>query len=619
MEKLNRLHDMAEIIMGFDIPKADYSDEGKLVVIKPDMIMNGKISYEGTLQRCNYGIDQLNLIEDSILKDGDIIVSVQGDIKVALYKQTQEKCIANDAFFIVRSKDSYPLFEYLTSITARREFERQVTNNQKLRNQQVISLQELGNLAVPSKNILHVSKVKNECDLQMSIGKQFENAGWKVIYDYRARNKYIDIALFQGDLLVAGVEIRAIGLSRLNDKNRVIQQCKYIMDYYGLEVFYCFLEDKLYALKGTCLIEQSEFPSPVQKEKEDIIYTETMQNGFLYKNVDNSVIDPNLMFYIERLSREIRKDICKEIRKEIHEEINNVDKKYDDKLDKVDNKLNKIVTEVDKTGKNVEDLQTTANETKEIVLKIDEKLASMICDIKNVKKTSLDTEDKIGSMKQCIDANMEKVNLADIELYNWTVKNWLSSNYENIEPQSKMYLPSAEYLYDALCKMKEVDFSPFILQYCRSLECEILQKLFRAFVRDIKVKGYNVTNRYAYDFMKVGQNHHDKPSCKFAKTVSKYMDKEENEWMFELGTMQHTMNLVADGYYSPIIKDFKDFIEEKFNSGLINHDFVSELEDITKNYRNKSAHPNYITYDDAQKGKEEIRQALNEFLNCYKK
>lgn len=581
MDQLNRLRDIADIIMGSDISKADYNDEGKLVVIKPDMIMDGKISYEGTLQYCNYDVDQLKSIEESILKDGDIIVSVQGEIKVALYKQTKEKCIVSDAFLIVRSQDSYPLFDYLTSITARREFERQLTQNQKLGNQQIISIQELGNLVVPSKKILYGSEaIMNARDLEKSVGKQFENEGWKVIYDYGERDIGLDIALFQGELLVAGVEVKTIGLSRLKEKNMVIQKCKSTMDYYGLEVFYCFLEEKLYALKDTCLIEQSEFPTPVPKKEEDKIYTEIMQNGFLFKNVDNSVGNVDMKFIIELFS----------------------------KLDK----------KIDLMSKVVNNTQTTVNETKEIVLEIKENLSSMIFDIEKYKKTSLEIEDKIGAMMQCIDANMKKIDLADIEFYNWTVKNWLSSNYENIEPQSKMYLPSAEYLYDALCKMKEVDFSPFILQYCRSLECEILQKLFRAFVKDVKAKGYNVTARYADDLEKNELNHQEKPTYKFATSIKKYMVKEENQWSFELGTMQFVMNLVANGNNSPILNDFKTFIEEKFNSSFINHEYVSELKDITKNYRNKSAHPDYISFDDAQKGKEEIRKALNEFLDNYK-
>lgn len=50
-----------------------------------------------------------------------------------------------------------------------------------------------------------------------------------------------------------------------------------------------------------------------------------------------------------------------------------------------------------------------------------------------------------------------------------------------LDEASQKFLPLAEFIFDELNRLPDADYSPFILQYCRTLENEILKKLFEAY------------------------------------------------------------------------------------------------------------------------------------------
>jgi hypothetical protein len=72
------------------------------------------------------------------------------------------------------------------------------------------------------------------------------------------------------------------------------------------------------------------------------------------------------------------------------------------------------------------------------------------------------------------------------ERYTNQAKSWISCDWLVLEELSRKYLPTAEYIFDKLDEMSDVDYAPFVVEYSRALENEILKKLFEAFGYPLK-------------------------------------------------------------------------------------------------------------------------------------
>lgn len=55
-----------------------------------------------------------------------------------------------------------------------------------------------------------------------------------------------------------------------------------------------------------------------------------------------------------------------------------------------------------------------------------------------------------------------------------------------------------------------------------------------------------------------------------------------------------------------------------FEENILGLEFLNELKRITNEYRNRAAHSNIITLDEAKKGRKEIQEILKQFLEFYK-
>ena len=94
---------------------------------------------------------------------------------------------------------------------------------------------------------------------------------------------------------------------------------------------------------------------------------------------------------------------------------------------------------------------------------------------------------------------------------------------------------------------------------------------------------------------------------------------DESKWFFELGTMriylEYLTGKTADK--SPILKDFKAYLLSFFNSNILDAEFLIKIKETTEEFRNKAAHPNKISTEEATKGKMMIKNLLKCFLEYY--
>jgi predicted RNA methylase len=245
-------------------------------------------------------------------------------------------------------------------------------------------------------------------------------------------------------------------------------------------------------------------------------------------------------------------------------------------------------------------------------------------EFKDIKSSIASPEDKLSLLCSELDSKIEILlenNIDQIKKFEVMLSKWFEFEWDKLENLSKSYLPTAELLFSQLSKIESADLSPFIIQYCRALENELLKKIFRAYVQFLIDRQINLEEKFAWDFgKKESGNFNNENTLKIVKHLKNCLKNNSDRWFFELGGMVTNLKyLTGDSVSkSPVLKDLKEFVITYFDENLLEKKFLDELNRIKDSYRNKAAHPNKITIEEAKVGKDDIRKVLKEFLEFYK-
>ena len=269
--------------------------------------------------------------------------------------------------------------------------------------------------------------------------------------------------------------------------------------------------------------------------------------------------------------------------------LKSVDTFADNRLLKIEKQLELLHQKVDNLLDLVKDLNTDFNK------------------IKNLPR---EEEEKLFKLCQSIDQKMDKTlseQSITIENYIEETKRWLDL-WELLNEDSKKFLPIAELIFDELSQLKDADFSPFIVQYCRALENEILKKLFETYHKEGLIN-LDVAKLIKDDL-------ENSKTKKFAGMIKR------NRMTYTLGDMNFIMALLKEGgntlRSSPLLQHFKDFSLLYFKAKILEKEFLNDLEKITTEYRNKAAHPHILDLSIALECQVLLRKNLNLFLECKK-
>jgi predicted RNA methylase len=237
-------------------------------------------------------------------------------------------------------------------------------------------------------------------------------------------------------------------------------------------------------------------------------------------------------------------------------------------------------------------------------------LKELRSDFEKIKGLSKTDEEKIFKLCQAMDSKLETI-LKDqkpkIDNYIEEIKQWLDL-WDLLDATSQKFLPLAEYLFDELDRIPEADFSPFILQYCRTLENEIFKKLFEAYHQDglIDVDKEELTR----------EDLSDTDTSIFAKMVLK------NDLRYELGKMSRIMSYLKENgktlSKSRLLQHFRAFTINYFDKRILEREFLQNLEEIRDDFRNKAAHPAILDLAVAKDCQFLLRKCLNDFLDSKK-
>lgn len=205
-----------------------------------------------------------------------------------------------------------------------------------------------------------------------------------------------------------------------------------------------------------------------------------------------------------------------------------------------------------------------------------------------------------------------------MEIYQEEIGSWLDQP-EVLHPKTLKYLAHAEELYPDLQKKAIKEFSPYVAEICKSLENEILHKLFIPYTKKVKEE-WEGTEEEWNSYMK------DQKSKKLMSKFAGHI-KQQN-LKYTLGDMHFHLDLIWKDSSSvlddsEILRDFKDFAFKTYDTNFINQASLNKLKSIFEIYRNASAHADekfdkeegFELYDiDAAKA-EECRKAVREMIN----
>lgn len=103
-------------------------------------------------------------------------------------------------------------------------------------------------------------------------------------------------------------------------------------------------------------------------------------------------------------------------------------------------------------------------------------LTELTMEFKEIKELPREIDEKLIRLNKNIDDRLKTLigDQRHLDLYITEIKQWFDF-YDILESNSQKYLPEAEYIFDHISKLDNPDYSPFIIQYCRALENELLK------------------------------------------------------------------------------------------------------------------------------------------------
>lgn len=252
--------------------------------------------------------------------------------------------------------------------------------------------------------------------------------------------------------------------------------------------------------------------------------------------------------------------------------------------------------------------------------KIDEirgMLSQVVNDFSELKKENRDIEQKIYLMNSKLTKLEQRVPSDEFEAYSSMAQRQYD-NWDALEPLTKRFIPLAEYLYSQLQKLEDPDYSPVIIELCRAIENEFLLKIFRKYTLDL-IDRYNDRDSLS-DFLSDDRSSRElsQKTGVFAKAITRASRTLSPE--YTLGQMNTILSLCGDSSIvsrSPLLQDFIEYLRNNMEAAeLLDSDYISKINAIVNNYRNPSAHPEYMPREKAEECKDIMPERIDYLMDC---
>jgi len=275
------------------------------------------------------------------------------------------------------------------------------------------------------------------------------------------------------------------------------------------------------------------------------------------------------------------------------------------------------------TLKEIQDLigeiKVASEQTLKTVNRIDKNMG-VLAKIEGLKVNSDDTniEETISNIVNLI---KDKYDFKDVKEYIESVTKWFKY-WDKLESLSQDFMVQSEYLYSSIKSSEFDDYSPFVLYSCRALEYELLQKIFVGYHDYINAKYTEKEILFDYDKESLNSKTLKDIETGIINSFKRYIISGNPK--YTLGDMRLLLNILPSKSKPKGSKRFQallalqelnDFIETKI--GDIPSKFIKDIENISSNYRNPSAHIGVINKQKADEFYEIYKKMMNDLLSGF--
>ena len=193
-----------------------------------------------------------------------------------------------------------------------------------------------------------------------------------------------------------------------------------------------------------------------------------------------------------------------------------------------------------------------------------------------------------------------------------------SNHFEDIwvdlEDKSRVFISNSALIHDTFVKHNVEDFSPCILLHCRSLEIELLSKIFRKFCAEVnKMETEKIDECLAWDANGLGS----KTKKEFETTEAKIRELLKKK-KTTLGTMYKIINHLPGDKKEPSqlfkMMDVLQILLDQF--GSVPENLSKDLEKLVNEFRNPSAHEHMFSKEQYEEFYSFFKDLIIRVIKC---
>lgn len=512
--------------------------------------------------------------KERIVKPGDILINIHPPLKFHFVKE-KIQAVASQSLMIIRGNFTSYLGAFLKSNDGFLSIKEQVNKYYRGSVMKFISPETLGQILVPTLFYDAINEYSprdfrnNETAITKNlIAKGLIHTGWDAIDEYRASPHFrLDIALLIDGELVSFIEIKTGNIR----ETEAVKQTVSLLNKFSLNGAFLMINDQLkFVSKDGISSEVGEIPSPETFQALVSLSTDISDNTFQMpeEGGDGNVIVMKLIDFIMKDMGET-KEILHRIEKGVQT--------TNDGIQELRIRFDSISKQINKIQESVEELDDRVDQ------------------IFNVLEKEIETllESKEFSLTQ----------------YQRKVTEWFDY-WKALEEASRDIMPGAEYLLEKIDET-DIDYSPFIIYYCKALELELLEKIFRNWRKyyrdnqpDLDIEEWNnkgLSKNKERDYKET----HDRLVGFLIKNKKLTLGDMRMILSFVVGNTNRVARI-------PSLKLFQEFLQTSTLSIK-----KEDLEIIKKinNYRNDAAHIELIKKEDGHSFYTSFKILMNNLFN----
>lgn len=527
-----RIGDLADVVAGAYLPKAWLLDKGGFLVFKPRHVCDGRLAPQSS-QGEYVGDDNAHLKEQAIARVGDTIVSLRYTPGTTYFVGPNDPpCIVPSGFAIVRSRENGG---YIRAFLASSRNQRLLIEKARARATGTV---------IPGLSVHGLADIRIPM-LPMDSLRDFDA-------NEVAKKTPEDCAVFADTWITMDQDF-----SRKADRSTYSdQRCSRFSG--GSES----------VIRETQLTPADACVSSIEPERPTVLELD-MQDMFL------SYFQPIIQKVAGRACEEILQRVGayyaaeRQNRGRDHAEVI----EHLRRIGSETGLIPQVLTNTEEIKSRLEILQHEFASVKRSDRKTEEKIVLLTNELERTADTVQDRPDTLAGYR---------------EMCACTVLHW-----DQLEKLSQLSMTMAEYLLSTFEPLSEPDYSPCVLEYCKSLENELLNKIFMGFVTELKKPLVSVlmTPIIRSDTRTNG------PATQFAEALLKYVEGSDR-FRFTLGQMVHELQDTADEQKvasSSLLSSFRRYLSDHtFSARILDPEHLREVGRIVNDLRNPCAHPTQL-------------------------